>query len=85
MCLGGHLSLPAGELTYVACDTNDGGVAGRDLTPFLRGWADTTREPIFGLYGSTELWVSSAAGATVDYLALTEALDRASDVAGPAR
>lgn len=42
-----------GELTYVACDTNDGGVAGRDLSPFLQGWSDTTREPRFGVYGSS--------------------------------
>lgn len=42
-----------GELTYVACDTNDSGVGGRDLTPFLRGWSDTTRESVFGLYGSS--------------------------------
>lgn len=42
-----------GELTYVACDTNDGGVAGRDLTPFLRAWQATTREEEFGLYGSS--------------------------------
>lgn len=42
-----------GELTYVACDTNDGGVAGRQLAPFLQGWSDTTREACFGVYGSS--------------------------------
>lgn len=42
-----------GELTYVACDTNDGGVGGRQLLPFLQGWSDTTREPTFGVYGSS--------------------------------
>src|SRR5215203_3253713 len=41
-----------GELTYVACDLNNERLAGRDLTPFLRGWAATTREQVFGLYGS---------------------------------
>jgi hypothetical protein len=36
-----------GELTYVACDTRNQG----DVTPFLKGWSDTTREPVFGIYG----------------------------------
>jgi hypothetical protein len=47
--------VPPGELTYVAaCDVNDGTLAGRDVTAFLRGWAATTREPVFGQYGSSE-------------------------------
>lgn len=36
-----------GELTYVACDTRTPG----DVVPFLRGWNDTTREDVFGIYG----------------------------------
>jgi hypothetical protein len=39
--------VPQGELTYVACDTRKEG----DVVPFLRGWGDTTREDVFGLYG----------------------------------
>lgn len=52
-CEQHEASAKAGELSYVACDTNDGGVNGRDMTPFLQGWADTTREPMFGVYGSS--------------------------------
>jgi hypothetical protein len=52
-CKAHEASAKPGELTYVACDTNDGGVAGRDLTPFLRDWQATTREAVFGLYGSS--------------------------------
>jgi Rv2525c-like, glycoside hydrolase-like domain len=52
-CREHEASAKPGELTYVACDLNNGDLKldGRDLMPFLRGWAATTREPIFGLYG----------------------------------
>lgn len=46
--------VPAGALSYVvACDLNDGLLRGRDVTAYLRGWSDTTREPVFGQYGSS--------------------------------
>ncbi len=43
-----------GELTYVACDLNNGDLAGRDVTRFCREWASATREREFGLYGSQD-------------------------------
>lgn len=38
-------------MVYVACDLNNGALGGRDVTPFLQGWASITREPKFGIYG----------------------------------
>lgn len=52
-CLLFEANNPPG-MVYVACDMNNGALAGRDITPFLRGWASVTREPKFGLYGSDD-------------------------------
>lgn len=38
-------------LVYLACDLNDGALAGRSVVPFCNGWCDTTREATVGLYG----------------------------------
>lgn len=47
-------SHPAGKLVYLACDLNDGALAGRDPSPFVRGWCDTTREAAVGTYGGDD-------------------------------
>jgi hypothetical protein len=47
--------IPAGYFTYVvACDLNNNSLAGRNTQPYLQGWSDTTREPAFGQYGSSD-------------------------------
>lgn len=52
-CRAWEASHPAGELVYLACDLNDGALAGRtpQLLDTCRGWCDTTREAAVGLYG----------------------------------
>ena len=53
-CRAHEASARPGELTYVACDVNNGELGGRDVTRFCRQWASATREPEFGLYGSQD-------------------------------
>lgn len=49
-CQAWEAAHPPG-LVYLACDLNDGALAGRSVVPFCNGWCDTTREPTAGLYG----------------------------------
>lgn len=53
-CRAHEASAKPGELTYVACDLNNGALNGRDVTRFCREWASVTREAEFGLYGSQD-------------------------------
>lgn len=53
-CQSWEASHPAGKLVYLACDLNDGALAGRDPSPFVHGWSDTTRESDVGTYGGDD-------------------------------
>jgi len=49
-CQAWEASHPPG-LVYLACDLNDGALAGRSIEPFCSGWCSVTREAVVGGYG----------------------------------
>ena len=49
-CQAWEATHPPG-LVYLACDLNDGALAGRSIVPFCQGWCSVTREPVVGGYG----------------------------------
>lgn len=50
-----NASHPEGSVIYLACDLNDGALAGRDIRPFVSGWSTELRKgDALGVYGSDD-------------------------------